>query len=136
MTEKKDNVHYMAFYLAAGIIFYTILFAAGMFFVADKLRYLYGLFLGSGLSLFLMFDMYYSVQRICGKYKDKAENYTRGKALFRALIFGVGVGIALYLPNIFNMIALLLGSATLKLSAYMQPFAAKITAKGKAGDYS
>lgn len=136
MINKKDNIHHTAFNLALGICLYTTLFAiAGSFFVKDIIRFLLGLFLGGALSLVLMIDMYHSVQKICGSQMGRADSYARGKTLFRALVFGVAVGTALYLSDIFSVLGLLLGIITLKLSAYTQPLFNKIMGSEKAGDY-
>lgn len=113
--------------LILGIIVYGIAVElAGVWFVADKLRYTTGLLIGIALACGLAVNMAIVLQDAVDVYGgSRAQAKIIAKSVLRYLIVVV-VFFAMMKWNLGNLFTAFIGVFGLKVSAYLQPFAHKM----------
>lgn len=125
MLEKLKTINKALPGLMLGIIFFGVLCqVTGVWFVADKLRYSTGLWLGILTALFMAFHMAWSLDRAM----DFGEGATKLMTQHNLLRYGVVLivmGIVV-MTDIGNPLMTFLGLMALKVAAYLQPITDKI----------
>lgn len=122
--------------LVAGIIIYGLVVqAAGVWFIADKLRYSTGLWIG----IFTAVGMAIHIAVILeDAVSQMAANKVRSKVIIHSMLRYILVVVIFFLVaylNLGNIITLFVGAMGLKVGAYLQPFThkaiQKLTGKGE-----
>ncbi len=113
--------------LVLGILVYGVLLElAGIWFVADKLRYSTGLAIGIALACGMAVNMAVVLQDAVDIYgESRAQAKIIGKSILRYLVVVI-VFFVMMKWNLGNLISAFLGVLGLKVSAYVQPFAHKL----------
>ena len=116
--------------LVLGIIVYGIVVeAAGIWFVADKLRYTTGLCIGIALACGMAVNMAVVLQDAVDIYgESRAQAKIVVKSVLRYVVVVV-VFFAMMKWNFGNLITAFIGVLGLKVSAYLQPFTHKAIRK-------
>ena len=115
--------------LLIGIAFFGVLFIIpGFFWPNDKVAYYLGLVGGILVSLYLVYDMYTSLEKGLSMDEDSASNYFRKKTIIRIGVIAIVFFVAVFVKRI-NLLSLLFGALTLKFSAYLQPLTNKLNTK-------
>lgn len=116
--------------LVVGIIVYGIAIElAGVWFVADKLRYTTGLFVGIALACGMAINMAIVLQDAVDVYgESRAQAKIIAKSILRYAIVVI-VFFAMMKWNLGNLITAFIGVLGLKVSAYLQPFTHKAIMK-------
>ena len=97
----------------------------GLFFVDEYFRYVLGLLIGVILAIFLIKNMYSSVNKAVMEDVNTAESITRKGALFRMAVVFVIFVVATYLHKYINVYAMIISTFNLKFAAYLQPLTNK-----------
>lgn len=113
--------------LVLGIVIYGILVEfAGVWFVADKLRYSTGLLIGISLAIGMAINIAVVIRDAVEIYgEDGAKNRVIIKSVLRYLIVVV-VFFVMMKFNLGNLFTAFIGVLGLKVSAYLQPFTHKV----------
>ena len=115
--------------LLIGIAFFGILLIIlGFIWPKDKVAYYIGLIAGILMSLYLVYDMYTSIEKGLSMDEDSASNYFRKKTIIRIGVIAIVFFVAVFVKKI-DLLSLLFGALTLKFSAYLQPLTNKLTIK-------
>ncbi|MSS62885.1 ATP synthase subunit I [Velocimicrobium porci] len=89
-----------------------------------------GVCYGGVVALILAIHMFKSLEKTLDLEEDGAIKHARKMTAIRMMIMILAVVIALYLSDWLNLVGVVLGILTLKISAYIQPFIHKgITSK-------
>lgn len=125
--------------LVLGILIYGIIVElAGVWFVADKLRYSSGLLIGISLAVGMAINIAVVIRDAVEIYgEDGAKNRVIIKSVLRYLIVVV-VFFMMMKYNLGNLFSAFIGVLGLKISAYLQPFTHRTILKlqGKSDDFS
>ena len=92
-----------------------------LLFFRDDIYIGIGFFEGYLMALFMVFHMAYSIEDAVFMREDDALKHTRKSYAFRILIFVIVFSLIIFL-KLGNIIAILFGIFSLKVSAYIQPF--------------
>ena len=113
--------------LVLGIVIYGIIVEiAGVWFVADKLRYSTGLLIGISLAIGMAINIAVVIRDAVEIYgEDGAKNRVIVKSILRYLIVVV-VFFTMMKFNLGNLFTAFIGVLGLKVSAYLQPFTHKV----------
>ena len=113
--------------LVLGIVIYGMLVElAGVWFVADKLRYSTGLLIGISLAIGMAINIAVVIRDAVEIYgEDGAKNRVIIKSVLRYLIVVV-VFFVMMKFNLGNLFTVFIGVLGLKVSAYLQPFTHKV----------
>ena len=113
--------------LVLGIVIYGMLVElAGVWFVADKLRYSTGLLIGISLAIGMAINIAIVIRDAVEIYgEDGAKNRVIIKSVLRYLIVVV-VFFVMMKFNLGNLFTVFIGVLGLKVSAYLQPFTHKV----------
>ena len=113
--------------LVLGIVIYGILVElAGVWFVADKLRYSTGLLIGISLAIGMAVNIAIVIRDAVEIYgEDGAKNRVIIKSVLRYLIVVVTFFVMMKF-NLGNLFTAFIGVLGLKVSAYLQPFTHKV----------
>ena len=113
--------------LVLGIVIYGMLVEfAGVWFVADKLRYSTGLLIGISLAIGMAINIAVVIRDAVEIYgEDGAKNRVIIKSVLRYLIVVV-VFFVMMKFNLGNLFTAFIGVLGLKVSAYLQPFTHKV----------
>ena len=113
--------------LVLGIVIYGIFVElAGVWFVADKLRYSTGLLIGISLAIGMAINIAVVIRDAVEIYgEDGAKNRVIIKSVLRYLIVVV-VFFVMMKFNLGNLFTAFIGVLGLKVSAYLQPFTHKV----------
>ena len=113
--------------LVLGIVIYGILVEiAGVWFVADKLRYSTGLLIGISLAIGMAINIAVVIRDAVEIYgEDGAKNRVIIKSVLRYLIVVI-VFFVMMKFNLGNLFTAFIGVLGLKVSAYLQPFTHKV----------
>ncbi len=110
--------------LAAGAMFQ----AAGVWFVKNRVSYSAGLWIGTGLALFLAWHMWKSIDEALDLGETGAQKRMRGQAAFRYLVIVMVLAVLMYTEGA-SPLAAFLGVMSLKVAAYLQPVTHKVILK-------
>ena len=113
--------------LVLGIVIYGVIVElAGVWFVADKLRYSTGLLIGISLAIGMAINIAVVIRDAVEIYgEDGAKNRVIIKSVLRYLIVVV-VFFVMMKFNLGNLFTAFIGVLGLKVSAYLQPFTHKV----------
>lgn len=126
MREEKQTCLEMM----VGIIGSTILIAiVGAIFAPNKGTFVLGVVLGGILAIGILMQLYRSIDKSLAMDERSAEKYAVRSSMIRLLFMGIALVIGLLLPNIFNVVGILLGLLGLKICAYTQPLVHVVLAK-------
>ncbi len=127
MREEKVTL----FELFGGIIGFSILVAiVGGILAPDKLRFLFGVLLGSVAALGLCYHMYKTLEKTLDMGEDGAKKHAYAMSGIRMVIMGIVVFVAIWFSDMFSVIGVMCGILTLKFAAFAQPLVHKnITTK-------
>ena len=116
--------------LVLGIVIYGIIVElAGVWFVADKLRYSTGLLIGISLAIGMAVNIAIVIRDAVEIYgEDGARNRVIIKSVLRYLIVVV-VFFVMMKFRLGNLFTAFIGVLGLKISAYLQPFTHKVILK-------
>ena len=123
MAEEKRTLIGML----AGIVIYGI--AAGVaagFLVQDKGPFIAGIILGCAVGGGLAVHMLWGLDRTLLLNEEYAARYARKLTAIRMLLMLAAIAVAALLPEIFHVLAAVIGLFGLKVSAYLQPFMDKL----------
>lgn len=116
--------------LIIGIVFCTVVISIiGLLITNNKLSFILGELLGSGIAIMLSFHLNASISRALDMNEEGAAKYTKKMAVLRLIIMGCAVVVALTFPEVFSVIGTLLGILGLKISAYLQPLTNRFITK-------
>ena len=125
--------------LVLGIVIYGLIIEfAGVWFVADKLRYSTGLLIGISLAIGMAINIAVVIRDAVEIYGENgAQNRVIIKSVLRYLIVVV-IFFAMMKFNLGNLFTAFIGVLGLKVSAYLQPFTHKVILKlqGRGDDSS
>ena len=125
--------------LVLGILIYGVIVElAGVWFVADKLRYSSGLLIGISLAVGMAINIAVVIRDAVEIYgEDGAKNRVIIKSVLRYLIVVI-VFFVMMKYNLGNLFSAFIGVLGLKISAYLQPFTHRTILKlhGKSDDFS
>lgn len=113
--------------LLLGILGYgLIVFGIGIIFAPDRLKFATGLLIGLALAVFMAFNMAFTIDEAVSSGSEKAAKAKgiSGSVFRYAILFIVLAGMAYF--EFGDVIAAFLGVLGLKISAYIQPFAARL----------
>lgn len=118
-----------------GLLFGIILFgavcqAAGFFFTTDKADYSIGLWTGVLTAIFMAFHMAVTLNSVVERDVKGAQAAATVQNIIRYLI-AISVIVILAVTGIGNPLSAFAGIMGLKISAYIQPFLAKLYHKGQ-----
>ena len=95
-----------------------------------SITFIAGVCYGGVVAILLTIHLFKSLDKTLDLGEDRAEKYARKMTAIRMGIMILAVVIALYLANWLNLVGVVFGILTLKISAYIQPFIHKgITSK-------
>ena len=116
--------------LVLGIIIYGVLIQlAGVWFVEDKLRFSTGLWIGTGLAVWMAINIAQVLRDAVEIYgEDGARNRVIIKSVLRYFVVVI-VFFVMMKFNLGNMVSAFIGVFGLKISAYLQPLAHKVILK-------
>ena len=92
---------------------------------SSRIPFCLGVLLGAGTAGLMLWHMYVTIDRALDMDADSAVKYTKKSATLRILMAGAAFVIGAFLPKIFHLIGVLLGTLCLKFSAYLQPLTHK-----------
>lgn len=125
--------------LVLGILIYGIVVElAGVWFVADKLRYSSGLLIGISLAVGMAINIAVVIRDAVEIYgEDGAKTRVIVKSVLRYLVVVV-VFFVMMRYNLGNLFSAFIGVLGLKISAYLQPFTHKVILKlqGRGDEFS
>lgn len=117
------------FELLVGIIIFAgLCLIPGIFLKSIQTSYYCGLFVGTGLAVGMVMDMYYSLRKSLLMEADHAKSYVQKKAGFRMFLYIAVLFLTVKIPYL-HILGVLLGALTLKFSAYLQPLTHKLLVK-------
>lgn len=127
MREEKQTL--LDLYVGiAGLSF--ILVVAGACIVENKLPFILGVLYGGIVAAVLVSHMYRGLWQILAYDENGAQKQAQKQVGIRMWIMLAAVAVAMYFNEYFQLIGVVLGILTLKVSAYMQPFVhRRITSK-------
>ena len=99
--------------------------AIALLFVADKLKFAYGLFFGSGISILMFLQTANALSKASGMAPNQAQKYVASRYIIRMLIYGVVLFVSLKADYI-NVIATVIGFLTVKVAVLFLSFFKKI----------
>lgn len=116
--------------LVLGIIIYGVLIQlTGVWFVEDKLRFSTGLWIGTGLAVWMAINIAQVLRDAVEIYgEDGARNRVIIKSVLRYFVVVI-VFFVMMKFNLGNMVSAFIGVFGLKISAYLQPLAHKVILK-------
>ncbi|MDE7297259.1 MAG: hypothetical protein K2N94_00335 [Lachnospiraceae bacterium] len=114
--------------MAVGIAIFSLIFAAagGIIIRESWLRWVFGVLLGGGTAGVLLWHLYITIDRVLDMDEESAGRYTKRSAMKRLLIAAAAFAAGGLLPQVFHIIGVLLGTFSLKFSAYLQPLTHKV----------
>ena len=113
--------------LCAGIAFFGILFLLiGNLLTKGSFSFTMGVLLGVFVAVIMVCHMQHTVRRAVEMDGDSAGGYTKKVSLLRMLLMILALLAAVFLPNLFNLIGVMLGVLTLKGAALLYPVTNKI----------
>ena len=116
MEEAKETL--VGLEIGVGIA--TILIAVLFCLLRLELPYVLGALAGGVLAAGLAYHMYRSLDEALDLGEDSV-TFMRKKTIFRILIMGLAVLAAIRFPQYLNLVGVLLGILSLKVSALLQP---------------
>lgn len=120
------NINTTLLELIIGIFICTVFSGViGVIIANNNKSFILGLILGAFVAILLVIHMYKSLEKSLSLDEESAQKYSKKMAVLRMVVMGLVVIIALTFPQIFNIIAVLIGIMGLKVSAYMQPITNK-----------
>ena len=125
MQEEKQTLYE----LLAGIVVCLLILLAGNLLVSDHMTWSLGLILGGVIAWVMTIHMYHSLQQATLYDEETATKKVKKSSLFRMFFMVAGLVAAVILPNVFSMLAVVLGVLSLKFSAYLQPLTHKVLKK-------
>ena len=138
-VKKESEAKLVLKELVAGILFYEALAAifgsvlSGLLTedmpVLAVLRFLFGVILGTGMAVFLITNIYRTLERSLDMDKKHAESYTRKMFLLRMLVMAGLVFITALFDRFCNVWGIMIGIFCLKFSALSQPLTHKVLIK-------
>ncbi|MBQ9118503.1 MAG: ATP synthase subunit I [Lachnospiraceae bacterium] len=118
--------------MGIGIVVSAVVVAVVLCLIGTKkLQLLLGVLLGAGMSGLMLWHMYVTIGRAVDMDADSATKYTKKSAVFRLLLAGVALSIALLIPQVFHAAGTLMGLFCLKFAAYFQPLTHKVLKSNK-----
>lgn len=122
--------------MIVGIIVLAVLFGAVflIFGRAQRFTLTAGLVIGAVTAEIILRHMYITIGRAVDMDADSATRYTKKSSMFRLLVAGIALSVALLVPKVFHIVGTLAGLFCLKFAAYIQPLTHKIlkfTNKGR-----
>lgn len=127
MREEKQTFYDLLIGIA-GLSFLISLI--GGIATKESIVFILGVCYGGVVATILAIHMFKTLEKTLDLGEKGAVNYARKMMAIRMGIMSVAVVIAMYLPNVFSLVGVVLGMLTLKISAYIQPFIHKgITSK-------
>ena len=114
--------------MAAGVVFFSLIFAGVGCIIMDgaRLRWVLGVLLGGFTAGVLLRHLYVTIDRALDMDEEAAGKYTKRSAMKRLLIAAAAFLAGGLLPQVFHIIGVLLGTFSLKFSAYLQPLTHKV----------
>ena len=114
--------------MAAGVVFFSLIFAGAGCIIMDgaRLRWVLGVLLGGFTAGVLLWHLYVTIDRALDMDEEAAGKYTKRSAMKRLLIAAAAFLAGGLLPQVFHIIGVLLGTFSLKFSAYLQPLTHKV----------
>lgn len=114
-----------------GIVVLAVVLTAIFLAVQGKegLRFASGVILGAGTAGLMLSNLYKTIDLALDMEEAAATKYMKKKSVFRLLMAGAALSIALLLPKIFQVFGTLAGLFTLKFAAYLQPLTHKVLQK-------
>ena len=133
--RRKNKAIWTVIDLWIGLIIYFVIFEIiGLIFVAKRIPYTLGLFLGSMTAAFMAWNMFVSIDQALDMPEKNAQKFTKKKSLFRWLVMLVVAFAGMRLEFI-SFPAVITGILGLKISAFFQPYTncyiTKILKKGR-----
>ena len=125
MREEKQTFVEMMIGIALSSLIITVV---GAIIVPNKLSFVFGTLFGGAIAVFVLFLMYRSIEKALSMDEKNAESYTTKTAIYRLAIMASALVIGILCPKLINVIGVLLGLFTLKVSAYLQPLVHKVFA--------
>lgn len=123
--EKRTFVE-----MLIGIGFSTMVIAiVEAILVSSPGSYVLGTIIGGCFAGIILYMMYRSIEKAIAMDEEQASNYTTRGAIIRLIIMCIALMVGVLLPNIVNVVGVLLGLLSLKACAYLQPFVHKVMAK-------
>ena len=124
-TEGKT----MLYELFSGIAVFAVVELFGNLFIKRRLPYSLGVLLGVLIAVFMAFHMYMTLGKaMLFEAEAAAKTIKRGSFLRMVVMIG-GMILAVFLPEYFSLLGVLLGILTLKFAAYLQPLTHKLINK-------
>ena len=118
MKEEKQTL--CDLYFGIGVL--SILIAViGAIIVDKKVPFIFGVIYGGIVAVILVTHMYQGLERTLEYDEDGARKHAQKMTGIRMWIMLAALILAMYLGKYTNMIGVVLGILTLKVSAYMQP---------------
>lgn len=107
--------------LVTGILGFSVLAIVPVFFVPRKLQYGLGLLLGTSVALFMVFHMYYTLEKVflCDNKTAKAK--ARFGAFLRLLSIMAALALSITLTEWLSVFGVVAGILSLKIAAFFQP---------------
>lgn len=116
MKDKQS----MVFLLTRNIVMIIgVAVVLGIWFVPNKLYYLFGLALGGSVTVIKLFLMEEVFKRALKKTPNGATNYVRANYMLWFVVNFIVLFIGVYIP-VFNFIGVVIGLLALKPAAYIQ----------------
>lgn len=122
MREEKQTLYE----LLTGIVVCLVLLLVVNLLVTDRLSWTLGLLLGGTIALIMTVHMYHSLQQATLYDEETATKKVKKSSLLRMFFMVAGLIAAVVLPDVFSMLAVVLGVLSLKFSAYLQPLTHKV----------
>lgn len=130
--EARDTLYDL---YAGNVLFSLLSMIIGLFFVSAKGAYILGILLGGAVACGMALHMYRSLDVALELGSDGAVKYMRKRTGVRMIVMGAAVVAACLFPEIIDVLGVVFGLFSLKLSAYLQPvihiFTTKIFYKGR-----
>jgi len=124
--RKRKGINETLLELYAGIVTAGIVFQATLvWLVKDRLSYSIGLWIGTGLALFLAWHMWKTLDEALSMGEAGAQKVMRKRFLFRYGVIVLMLGVLMW-SGFANPLAAFLGVMTLKVAAYLQPVTHKV----------
>lgn len=111
--------------LIIGMIICSLCFEIiGIIVVDNKLKYTFGLWLGTFVETLFVVHMYKTLNLAVTMDADNARKYIQKMSLLRALLSLIIVGLSMYF-SVVSYISVVIGMLGLKLSSFIQPLVNK-----------
>lgn len=111
--------------LYVGIILSSIvMLGVGIIFARPMWMYAVGIALGTGATMFQLYNMFDTIDRALSAGEGKSQSYMTIKSTLRLLVSG-GVLIGAYFIGLTAFVGAVLGLFSLKISALLNPFVKK-----------